>query len=388
MEPLSDVAVREGSPRLEHVKGPAPELTLRRGLLLVIAATALTGVFAGLGRLGVLVAWGPRYAPEHGPLLVLGTFGTVIALERAVALGRPWAWASPVLGAIGAVATLAGIGGAPWAASASALALVGLNAAIVRKQAAAFTWLMLLGSAVLLVGDVLWALGRPVFQVVPAWLGFFVLTIVAERLELSRLAPTPRRATVALVALSSLVALTACAAALGLPASLRPLGITLGLTALWQLRYDLARRTLRRPGLPRFAASGVMLGAGWLLVSGALLASKGLPPAGPLYDAALHGVFVGYVLSMVFAHAPIILPAVARVSVPYTPLLFLPLAALHLGLLARVAGDLCGSAPLRQWGAVTNAVALGLFALSLLGARFLRRSGAAVSSGSGPSRWR
>ena len=53
MEPLSDVAVREGGPRLELVKGPEPELTLRRGLLLVIAATALTGVLAGLGRLGV-----------------------------------------------------------------------------------------------------------------------------------------------------------------------------------------------------------------------------------------------------------------------------------------------------------------------------------------------
>jgi hypothetical protein len=370
---------------LEHVKGAGAELFLRRGLLLVIAATALTGVFAGLGRLGVLVAWGPRYAFEHGPLLVLGTFGTVIALERSVALGRPWAYLAPALGAVGAVATLAGMPWAPWAATASALALVGLNAAIVRKQPAAFTALMLLGSVVLLLGDALWALGRPVFQVVPTWLGFFVLTIVAERLELSRLAPTPRLATVALVALSSLVALCACAAALGLAAPLRPLGVALGLTALWQLRFDLARRTLRRPGLPRFAASGVMLGAAWLLVTGSLLASGTLPPAGPRYDAALHGVFVGYVLSMVFAHAPIILPAVARVSVPFSPLLYLPLAVLHLGLLARVAGDLAGSATLRQGGAIANAVSLGLFALSLVAVRARRRP---LSSGSGPSRSR
>ncbi|MBK6534021.1 MAG: hypothetical protein IPF99_31930 [Deltaproteobacteria bacterium] len=57
-----------------------------------------------------------------------------------------------------------------------------------------------------------------------------MLTIVAERLELSRLAPTPRQATVALVALSALLALTACAAALGLARPpLRPLGVTLGL---------------------------------------------------------------------------------------------------------------------------------------------------------------
>ncbi|TAK32975.1 MAG: hypothetical protein EPO40_01210 [Myxococcaceae bacterium] len=357
---------------MDHV-APDRELTLRRALLSVVAASALTGVLAGLGRLGVLVGWGPTYAFEHGPLLVLGTFGTVIALERAVALARPWGFLAPLLGAVGAVATLAGTSWSPWAATASALALVALNAAIVRRQAVAFTWLMLLGSAVLALGDAGWALGWPVSRAAPTWIGFFVLTIVAERLELSRLAPTPRWATLALVVLASLLALFSFAGALGVEPSMRALGLTMALTAAWQLRYDLARRTLRRPGLPRFAATGVLLGAGWLLLTGALLAWRGWVPAGPLYDAALHGVFVGYVLSMVFAHAPIIFPAVARVSVPFSPLYYLPLSVLHLGLAARMAGDLSGSASLRQSGGVANAVALGLFVLSLVGARYVTR---------------
>lgn len=350
---------------MERVSRAAPshDLVLRRGLLLVIGAAAVTGVLAGLGRLGVALAWGPRYASDHGPLLVLGTFGTVIALERAVALARLWGFAAPSLGAVAAIGFLVGSRWVPWVTAASAVVLVALNVAILRRQVAAFTGVMLLGSTVLVVGDLAWALGRPVFEVVPAWLGFFVLTIVSERLELSRLAPTPRWATVALVALTVVLALSSCASAVGVGLAPRMLGITLVPIGAWQLRFDLARRTFVRSGLPRFAALGVLLGAGWLLVTGVVVASNGIPATGPLYDAELHGVFVGYVLSMVFAHAPIILPAVARVNVTFSPLLHLPLAILHLGLASRVVGDLAGQTLLRRAGGIANAVALVVFVL-------------------------
>lgn len=348
---------------------PPRHLRARRALLVVVAVGMLTGVLAGLGRLGVGVAWGPRYALDHGPLLVMGAFGTVIALERAVALGQAWALAAPALGAAGAIAMLAG---APWAASlavASTLALVVLNAAIVRRQAATFTWLMLLGSTLLTVGAVAWAGGRPVARAVPAWLGFFVLTIVAERLELSRLAPTPRWARRLLAALAVALAASTAAATLGAAHALRVAGVALAALAAWQLRFDLARHTVRRPGLPRFAASGVLAGAVWLLATGLLLAAREVPPAGPLHDAAVHGVLVGYVLSMVFAHAPIILPAVGRVTVRFTPLLYAPLAALHGGLALRVLGDLVGEPAWRRDGAIASALALALFALTVVGAR-------------------
>ena len=63
-------------------------IALRRGLLLLVAAALVTGVLAGLARLGIFVAWGPRYVSLHGTLLVLGAFSTVIGVERAVALGQ------------------------------------------------------------------------------------------------------------------------------------------------------------------------------------------------------------------------------------------------------------------------------------------------------------
>lgn len=344
----------------------------RRGLLLVAAVTAVTGLLAGLARMGVIVGWGPRHAVDHGALLVVGVFGTVIALERAVALGRTWAYAAPALGAATAIGLLAGLPWAPWLGVGSAAVAVVINAAIVRRQAAAFTYLMLLGGVVRLLGDLAWADGRPVFDVVWAWSASFVLTIIAERLELSRLAPTPRWAQHLLGALALGLATATVVRLLGDVRATPVVGACLALLGAWQLRFDLARRTVRWPGLPRFAGLGVLLAAGWLVITGAFIARGPIAVVGPSYDVALHGVFVGYVLSMVFAHAPIILPAVARIQVRLTAAAYGPLALLHAGLLARVIGDVGGHPRLRQAGGVGSALALVAFALVIVLARRAR----------------
>ncbi len=346
---------------------------LLRTRLVIAGGTDAEAVLEGLDRLGVHGPVGAHHAADHGPLFVLGTFGTVIALERAVALGARWGWSAPCTSAVAAVALLARqVGAGAWLTVVAAAALLAVNGAIVRRQAAAFTVLMGIGSAVLLAGNVAWALGRPVFEVVPAWIGFFVLTIVGERLELSRLAPTPRWARNALVAIS-LALVGAALFVLLRPgrAGMQATGALLVLVALWELSFDVARRLLRQPGLPRFAATGVLLGVGWLLVAGVLLVRQGLPAAGPAYDAVVHAVLVGFVLSMVMAHAPIILPAVARIDVTFHRLLYLPLVVLHGGLVARILGDLAGNADLRRAGGIANAVALLLLPLAIVVARRL-----------------
>ena len=63
---------------------------------------------------------------------------------------------------------------------------------------------------------------------------------------------------------------------------------------------------------------------------------------------------MGFVFSMVFGHAPVILPAVLRVKLPYHSTLYAPLVLLHASLLARV----FVSVPLGAWG---NAAAIALF---------------------------
>ena len=57
-------------------------MVLRRGFLLLVAATLLTGLLGGLARLGVLLAWGPQVAGAHGHCWSLGAFAAVIGVER------------------------------------------------------------------------------------------------------------------------------------------------------------------------------------------------------------------------------------------------------------------------------------------------------------------
>jgi len=75
------------------------------------------------------------------------------------------------------------------------------------------------------------------------------------------------------------------------------------------------------------------------------------------YDAALHAVFVGFVFSMVFGHAPVIFPAVLRVAVPYHPSFYVPLALLHGSLAVRLAGDAAARYDWTRAGGLLNALA-------------------------------
>ncbi len=69
----------------------------------------LTGLWAGLLRLGwELPLVRQSFPAEHGPLMISGFLGTLISLERAVAVGRRWAYASPLLSGIGAMSLIAG----------------------------------------------------------------------------------------------------------------------------------------------------------------------------------------------------------------------------------------------------------------------------------------
>jgi hypothetical protein len=140
------------------------------------------------------------------------------------------------------------------------------------------------------------------------------------------------------------------------------LGAGLILLTLWLLRYDIARRTVRAQGLPRFSAACLLSGYAWLLVAGALALAAGDPGEGGFaYDAVLHAVFLGFVFSMVFGHAPIILPAVARLPVPFNRRFYLPLILLHAALAVRVCGDLSQSPDARRWGGMLGAAAILAF---------------------------
>ena len=312
---------------------------LRLPLLALGFVSLAFGIAGGLARLSALEVPATAIA-LHGPLLVSAFFGTVISLERAVALERPWAYAAPLCAGLGGVCLIAGWWMPGFAAMVlSATLFLAANVVVLRRQPSLETATLLAGAAAWLAGNVMLLEGR---AALPWWIAFFALTIGGERLELSRYLRRPpwvRRAFAVLVGLLVLA-----------PMVPRALGVVLLLLAAWLFVFDLARVTIRQDRLPRYVAACLLAGYFWLGLVGALIALS------VAYDAALHAFFVGFVFSMVFGHAPVILPAVLRVRFPYHPVLYLPLVVLHLSLAMRV----FVSAPLGAWG---NAAAIVIFIL-------------------------
>jgi hypothetical protein len=156
---------------------------------------------------------------------------------------------------------------------------------------------------------------------------------------------------------------------------------SLGMLALaaWLLAFDIARRTVRKVGLTRYIAVSLLAGYVWLAVAGLLGLRFGGVMAGPQYDAFLHSVFVGFVFSMIFAHAPIIFPAVLGVSISYSSRFYLPLILLQVSLVLRVGGDLAGLVVARRWGGLLNEVAILAF-IAVLAFSARRGQRVAVSS--------
>jgi hypothetical protein len=337
-----------------------------RAPLLVLGFAALVlGVAGGLVRMGVAVPAPASGIAWHGALMASAFFGTLISLERAVALGRLWAYAAPAASGAGGVALLVGSPATGFALLVlGALVFVLASARIYFTQQALHTGVLALGALSLLAANLALLAGRPLEAVAPAWLAFFALTIGGERLELSRLVPVPVPARAFFGALAAAL-LAAALAALIAPAAQRTLGVLLLACAAWLGRYDIATRTVRAQGLTRYIALCLLSGYAWLAL-GAIVLAVGGGSAGSreLWDASLHALLVGFVFSMVFGHAPVILPAVLRVTFPYSAALYFPLALLHASLLVRIAGDFAGSAALRAAGGAGNAAAIALFILT------------------------
>jgi hypothetical protein len=310
----------------------------------------------------------------------------MIALERAVALARPWGYLAPAASGLGALALLAGLPGALAGALllVGGLAFVALYVAFDRIEVALHTRTQAVGAVAWPVAVLLWLSGHPVSALVPWLTAFQVLVIAGERLELSRLGslePAAQRSFIGAVALlAGGAVLTLLLPDLGT----RLAGVGLLALTVWLAGHDLARRTVRMGGVTRYIALCLLIGYGWLALGGALWLTVGASAGGPGYDAMLHAIFLGFVMSMVFGHAPVIIPAVLRVPLPYRPRFYAHLLLLHAGLLLRIAGgDLLGSTFLWQAGGVLNVIALLLFvassALAAIGGQRARSATAAAA---------
>ncbi|MFN3336985.1 MAG: hypothetical protein ACK42I_05730, partial [Thermomicrobium sp.] len=349
-----------------------PRLAIAAGALL-----AALGVLTGLARMGwnIPLPHRARLTVEHGPLLVVGFFVTLIGLERAVAVGRRFM----LLGPVAALASAVGLVlAAPPLAVASLLLLAYLGFAatfgyLLWVARTAHHAVMFAGALAWLGSGLLWTMGFSLPTIVPWWIIGFVLIITGERLELARVLRPDRPTRIwFFTAVTLLLVSTGLELVFsGVGARLR--GFALLLLAAWLLRYDVARRGLRQQGVHRYSAVCLLHGYVWLVIGGLLALAYGHQQSGFLYDAEIHAVLLGFVVAQVFAHAPIIFPAVAGLRLAFRRFAYATPLALGLSLVVRLAGDLLADLELRRLGGLGNAFALALFAATTVLAALLAR---------------
>lgn len=342
---------------------PTSSAGSHRAWLMVGAGISL---LAGLdGALLLLGVWSPvmstRLSKWHGPLMVLGFVGTVICLERAVALGHRLAYLVPAMSGFGVIVLLAPL---PFDSARAGLALLTLaqlglltiyvplwrrsyDDAVVIQGAGAFC---AAGAAALLTT------GAHVSQIV-GWLAcYMILTICGERLELSRLTMARNRALSALcLAVVAALLISVVSPAIGW----RVLGVVLIGLAVWLCRHDVARGGLRRGGQAAYIGTLLMIGYLWLATAGIVCTIQRPPTSRNGYDAVVHSLFLGFTMGMILGHAPIILPAVLQVRLEWTTWFWLPAFLLEASLLVRIGiGDGLDRSAAVQAGGTVNVLSL------------------------------
>ncbi len=345
--------------------------------MLLGIASLVAGVWGGLVRLPLnlpLPGGGANWITFHGPLMVCGFLGTVIALERSVGLRTWWTYLPPILVGAGSVGLAAGMLGRPplILITLGSLLFWFVTLKVVLLQPVTFTKVMSGGALAWTIGNALWWAQWPINRIVIWWVAFLALTILGERLDLSRFQKPSRWSQPLLVSVLTVFVAGLIIAFFHQALGERCAGVGLLGMALWLARFDIARRTVKNPGLPRFMAVSLLVGYFWVALAGVLMLVFAPLVSGLRYDSVLHSFFVGFVFSMIFAHAPVIFPAVLVVQPVFSLRFYAHVVLLEAGLLVRVAGDLANSAPGRQWGAILNAIAVALFLLNTVTALVFR----------------
>ncbi len=301
----------------------------------------LSGIYLGLIRAGYKFP-GISISFNHSVIMIFGFLGTLISLERAVAIKKGWIYLSPVLFSLGSILSL----------FQRELLLIGVLASfilafaffyLIKIYGFRFQWfVMALGAILLGMGGILYVLGFNINFVLGFWFSSLILTIGAERWELSVMFVKRKGRNFTFFVIVLFMCLVSAT-----PYDILK-GISFLLMALWLLYYDVAVFNIKGRGLVRFVAINLLAGYIWLLVGG-LGWMFSLP-----YDLKIHSITLGFVFGMIFAHAPIIFPSIMGKKSSYSSMLYIPFLLLHLSLIIRSFADI-------KLGSLLNAISIILY---------------------------
>lgn len=333
-----------------------------KNLIFIVPAVfaLLAAIYGALLRLGfplpITLYW---YSRDHGALLICGFLGTLISLERAAALVKSWTYITPLFSAFSAILLI--INAPPLLTKISAclasLFLIILYLKILANHISRASIIMTIAALDWFIGNLLWLKGYSVKELGLWWISFLILTIAGERLDLSRLLKTTKISNLLFLIIIILINLAAALSHSFPLFSLKIYGISLFSLSFWLIKNDIAKKNLNQKNLLKFISITLILGFLWLGLGGLIILFRSIDYP-YYYDAFLHSILLGFIFSMIFAHAPIIFPSLFSISINFTNLMYMPLILLHSSLIIRVVADLLNSFEGRKWMGLVNIIAV------------------------------
>ncbi len=238
-------------------------------------------------------------------LIMIGSFlGTLITLERAITLQNKLFHFLPLVNGISIVFFLAEkpeiailflvFGG---------IILIFLFLSFLFAHNDLVHWLFLLSGITYAIGMFIFYMYQNLILSVKFLELFLLITIVAERLELSKFTGISTLKKTLLLCLLVI-------SIFSVPFNDILFGASICLISLWLLQNDIARVNIRKIEPFRFRGFSLLVGYIWLLVHGLTF----VVPYFYSYDMQVHSFFLGFVMNMIFAHYSIILPAVLMIK--------------------------------------------------------------------------
>ncbi|MBD3627564.1 hypothetical protein [Cyclobacterium sp.] len=335
-----------------------------------LIAGLLFGIIGGWVRLGHMAFPIGEAAAHHGLLMVGCFLGSLISLERAMVMKNKFWLTVPLLSALSMPLLLAGWSGlGAYMLLAASLGLVVIMYFQTIKVAEIYSYIIALGAAAWMLGNFAYVYSDFVPMATGWWMAFLLFTILGERMELSKFLPTPKWAGLLFYAGIAVFGL-----GLLLPFHQwgnTVLGIALLCLALWLFRFDMARYAAKKSGQFRYIGIGLLTGYFWLALNGWIMGWMEDHPF--YYDLYLHTFFLGFTFSMIWAHAPIILPMVFKLQINiFHPVLWLGWIMFQVTLAGRIVSAWLGDATWRKLFGVANGWVI-LIMFLLMGTLFLYR---------------
>jgi hypothetical protein len=319
----------------------------------------LLSLFAGWERMGILLVHNIP-AAEHGAMMIGCFLGGLIMLERAAALRVRWSYLGTLISGIGLFLFLFGENTMGYIALiVAALAYILMLIYTSRIQKTTEILWPLLGALCLLTGNILLLVYQLYPLVIMWWMCFLLFTILGEKFS-----TIPGKGAILLKQVMIALSLGAIFVGLLLPFHGSGgifFGIGLIILSCWLLLYHINIKNILSKGYPGYFSLAMLFGFSWLLITGILMIV-----GTSHYDAQLHGFFIGFVFSLIFGHAPAMLPRVLSGITLYHPLLYGWLLILNLALMLRIFADLSGMYNIYRYAGMLNGLVILTFLITMI----------------------